>query len=223
MKFNPSDAIRFEPGQTIVRRNVWGNGRISAVESARVLSDDHVGVLTWTGDGSDAAVRTMLTGDSIRKMPLARRMAIPTMLSPLRWLGRGFLCLTRTDAAHSVWWFFDRSGAFEGWYVNLEAPAIRWYGGLDTRDHALDIRVAPDRTWRWKDEDEFAERTGQPQFWSADEAARIRAEGERVVQAIEAGRYPFDGVHTDFRPDPAWAPSRFGPEWDLPRPRLTTR
>jgi hypothetical protein len=218
--FDPSEAIRFEPGQTIVRRSVWDNGRISAVESARVLSDTGDEVLAWTGSGSDAAVRTTLSGDSIRKMPLARRMAIPTMLTPQRWTSSNILTLTRAGAAHSVWWFFGADLAFRGWYVNLEAPSKRWYGGLDTRDHALDIWVDPDRTWRWKDEDEFAERAGEPHFWTAEQAELIRAEAERVIPFIEAGRYPFDGVHTDFRPDPGWPPSRFGPEWDLPRPSL---
>jgi hypothetical protein len=221
--FDPSAAIRFEPGQTILRRSVSANGRITAVETARVVSDEAGGVLAWTANGSDAATRTTLTGESIRKMPLAQRMAIPTMLSPRSWHGTSMLTLTQTDAAHSVWWFFDPAGRFLGWYVNLEAPAQRWYGGLDTRDHALDIWVEPDRTWRWKDEDEFAERTGQPDFWTYEQARDIRAEGERVVPLIEAGLYPFDGVHTEFRPDPQWEPTRFPVHWDLPRPRLIQR
>ena len=29
--------------------------------------------------------------------------------------------------------------------------------GLETMDHALDVIVEPDGTWRWKDEDDFAE------------------------------------------------------------------
>lgn len=223
MIFDPSEAIRFEPGQTIVRRGVWDNGRISAVESARVISDDDRGVLAWTASGSDAAVRTTLAGESIRRMPLAQRMLIPTMLSPTRWRETSILTLTRTGTAHSVWWFFGAELEFLGWYVNLEAPAKRWYAGLDTRDHALDIWIEPDRTWTWKDEDEFAERTGAPHFWTAEQAELIRAEGERVIPLIEAERYPFDGIHTDFRPDPAWEPSRFGPDWDLPRPPLMRR
>jgi Protein of unknown function (DUF402) len=223
MIFNPSDAIRFEPGQTIVRRNVYDSGRISAAESARVVSDDDRGLLAWTAAGSDAAVRTTLTGESVRKMPLAQRLAIPTMLSPTIWRSSQILTLTRKDTAHAVWWFFDSDLSFRGWYVNLEAPPKRWYGGIDTRDHALDIWVEPDRTWSWKDEDEFAERTGAVDFWTEEQAAQIRAEGERVITLIEAGLHPFDGAYTDFRPDPAWEPTRFGPEWDLPRPTLTRR
>lgn len=223
MIFDPSEAIRFEPGQTIVRRSVWDNGRITGIEAARVISDDDSGLLTWTAAGSDCAVRTTLSGESIRKMPLAQRKLIPTMLSPQTWISTNFLCLTRAATAHSIWWFFDTDLSFAGWYVNLEAPPKRWYGGVDTRDQALDIWVEPDRTWNWKDEDEFAERTGEENFWTAVQAERIRAEGERVIPLIEAGLYPFDGIHTDFQPDPTWEPSRFRPEWDTPRPRLSDR
>jgi hypothetical protein len=221
MMFDPSDAIRFAPGQTIVRRSVWDNGHIGAVESVKVVSDDHNGLLCWLASGSDAATRTTLGGESVRKMPLAQRMAIPTMLTPRQWIGTNVLTLSRAGQAHSVWWFFGLDLTFQGWYVNLEKPFVRWFGGMDIRDHALDIVVKPDRSWQWKDEDEFAERTGAEQFWTAEQAARIRAEGETVIASIEAGRYPFDGVHTDFQPDAAWEPARFGPEWDLPRPILS--
>ncbi|CAM5371444.1 hypothetical protein SCALM49S_05758 [Streptomyces californicus] len=41
--------------------------------------------------------------------------------------------------------------------MNLEEPRSRWSGGVDSEDHFLDISVNPDRSWRWLDEDEFAE------------------------------------------------------------------
>jgi hypothetical protein len=60
------------------------------------------------------------------------------------------------------WWLFDPDGAFAAWYVNLEEPAVRWndgdLAGVDLTDQDLDIRVWPDRTWEWKDDDELAER-----------------------------------------------------------------
>ena len=47
-------------------------------------------------------------------------------------------------------------------------------------DQALDVLVEPDGTWRWKDEDDLAEAQAL-EIWTADEAAAIRAEGERVI------------------------------------------
>jgi len=208
--------VGFAAGQTVVRRNVHPNGRVTAVETARVVSDDADGVLTWTAPGSQVMFRSTLGGESIRKMSLADRARIPTMLSPSTWRGTGTLILTPPEVTHSVWWFFEPEGAFLGWYVNLETPARRWSGGLDIRDLALDIQVAPDRSWAWKDEDELAEWTGHPDYWTADEAAAIRADGEKVVALIEAGAAPFDGRLTDFRPHPGWQPTTLPPHWDLP-------
>jgi hypothetical protein len=45
----------------------------------------------------------------------------------------------------------DGDGEFASWYINLQTPVRRWWGGLDFRDHAPDVVVAADRTWRWKD------------------------------------------------------------------------
>ncbi|MGY0233155.1 DUF402 domain-containing protein [Longispora urticae] len=207
--------MTFETGQTILRRDVHRDGRIAWVQTARVVSDDDRGVLTWTAAGSETMVRTTLGGGLIRRMTLAERSAVPTMLSPRPWRDTGVLILTPPGVAHSIWWFFDLAGTFTGWYVNLEAPSVRRSGGLDSTDFALDICVEPDRSWAWKDEDEFAERTGHRAYWTAAEAPGIRAEGERLVALVEAGGYPFDGSLVDFRPDPSWKPSVLPPDWDV--------
>ncbi|HEX2774384.1 MAG TPA: DUF402 domain-containing protein, partial [Micromonosporaceae bacterium] len=83
--------------------------------------------------------------------------------------------------------------------------------------HALDVWVEPDRTWRWKDEDEFAEKTGHPLYWTAEEAAAIRARGEALAARAEARQFPFDGTWCDFRPDPAWPVPQRPAGWDRPR------
>jgi hypothetical protein len=49
-------------------------------------------------------------------------------------------------------------------------------------DHALDIVVEPDGAWHWRDEDDFAE-TQRLGVFTTEEAAAVRAEGERVVAA----------------------------------------
>ena len=206
----------FGYGTTVVRRDVHRTGWIGAVESARVVRDDARGLLTWTAAGSQIMSRTTLTGAPIRKLPLAVRDVTPTMLSPDQWRDTSVLMLTEPRQNHSTWWFFGLEGAFLGWYVNLETPGRRWPGGLDITDHALDIWVEPDRTWHWKDEDELAERTGHPHYWSAREAEAIRAAGRGIVPKIEAGTFPFDGSLTTYRPDPGWKPTTLPPNWDDP-------
>jgi hypothetical protein len=97
---------------------------------------------------------------------------------------------------------------------------VRWddgaVAGVDVVDQDLDVVVAPDRTWQWKDEDEFTERLAFPDhYWVADEQA-VRAEGRRVIKLAEAGDFPFDGTWTDFVPDPAWQPPEMPAGWDRP-------
>lgn len=96
-------------------------------------------------------------------------MAVPgDPPAPLIWLPAG--------AGHAVWWLFAPDGAFTGWYVNLER---RVHGAdvVDVDDQELDIVVAPDRTWAWKEEKSFAEKTGRTRFWTAAEATAIRPLG----------------------------------------------
>ncbi|MFJ8039104.1 DUF402 domain-containing protein [Kitasatospora sp. NPDC096147] len=207
---------RFEPGRTVVRRGLYPDGRIGSLQCGRVVADDERGLVMWAPAGSPTMHRLTLDGRPTRAVPLAEEMRLPTRLAPATWQPYGTLILTPPDAAHSVWWSFDPDGTFIGWYVNLEASVGRWHGGTDHVDQALDLLVAPDLSWRWKDEDEFAEQTGHPLFWDGAGAAAIRAEGERLIAVAEAGRFPFDGTWCDFRPEPGWV----GPElpwwWDLP-------
>ena len=58
--------------------------------------------------------------------------------------------------------------------------------------------------WEWKDTEEFDRRIGHRLYFDQAEAQAVRAEGDRLITLIEAGDFPFDGTHTDFRPDPAW-------------------
>lgn len=213
--------MTFHIGQTIVHRDVQRDGRLLSVGAARVVADDDRGVQTWIAEGSQVMWQTTLTGERTRKFSLEAVAAVPTMLAPHRWTDTSVLTLTPPGAAHAVLWFFGTDNAFLGWYVNLETSCTRWSGGLDRRDLALDIWVDPDRSWRWKDEDEFDERTGHPDYWTEAEAAAIRTEGERVIALIEAGTYPFDGSLTDFKPEPDWAPSMLPPDWDRPAAGVT--
>jgi protein associated with RNAse G/E len=127
-----------------------------------------------------------------------------------------------TDAPYSVWLFFQ-DGQFTSWYVNLERAGARWVNddglvGLDTIDYDLDIVAAPDRSWRWKDEHEFAGHLLSPETYWVDDEQAVRTSGAEVVKLIEAGDFPFDGTMTDFRPDPRWTvPTEFPAGWDRPR------
>jgi hypothetical protein len=136
---------------------------------------------------------------------------------------------------YSVWFFFWPDGTFRDWYVNLEQTGVRWddatadgsvtpsaaevLAGIDTVDYDLDIVAEPDRTWRWKDVEEFNHHLSHPKVYWCDDAEAVWEQGHRVVELIEAGVFPFDGTYTDYRPDPGWALSEALPAGYDRRPR----
>ncbi|MEV6298645.1 DUF402 domain-containing protein [Actinoplanes sp. NPDC051861] len=211
----------FTPGRAVLYRN-FSAGRLVNVRPCRVVSDDERGLLLWLAAHSPTIIEVAADGRGVRDMPFAEWVTLDHELVPSSWSGPGILKFIPPGSDHSVWFFRTPDGVFKNWYVNLEEHAVRWddgsIAGVDVVDQDLDIEVMPDRSWRWKDEDEFAERLALPShYWVADEAA-VWAEGRRVVKHIEAGDFPFDGTWTDFHPDPAWpVPAEVPAGWDRPR------
>ncbi|HEX8628333.1 MAG TPA: DUF402 domain-containing protein [Catenuloplanes sp.] len=217
--------MSFETGRLILHRNVRFD-RLGWVRPARVVGDDARGLLLWLATGTPVAHEVAADGRGMRAMPFSEWIGLAYRVQSLPWQGPGVLKLLPPDAGYSVWWFRDAAGRFTGWYVNLEEPAVRWddgaVAGVDIVDQDLDIVVAPDLAWQWKDEEEFTERLAYPEHYWVGDAAAVRAEGERVVKLIEAGEFPFDGTWCDFQPDPSWpVPTALPDGWDRPtaRPR----
>lgn len=213
--------MRLQPGRVIVHRH-FQRGRIGLVKLCRVVADDDRGLVLWLERGSALLDRRTVDGRGLRSMTFPEWVASDTQLDRLTWEGPGILKLIPPGQAHSVWWFFSDAGEFRGWYVNLEQSGARWddgeVAGIDYVDQDLDIVVAPDRQWRWKDVEEFTERLAHPaDYWVPDGGA-VWDEGRRVAERVEAGAFPFDGSWCDFRPDPAWTvPTRMPAGWDRPR------
>ncbi len=206
----------------VLQRQFQRADLLSRVWIGHVVADDEHGLWLWVATGS--TYRDIAGGDgtAFREIPFGEWNDIPKALIPKIWDG-DVLMFHPHDAAHSVWFSFTERGEFRSWYVNLEEPACRWEdsaatAGIDTIDYDLDIVVSPDRSWYWKDEDEFAYHLGYPDVYWVDDPAPVWAEGKRVVALIEAGEFPFDGTRTAFRPDPLWtAPNELSEGWDRRR------
>jgi uncharacterized protein DUF402 len=213
----PVPAEKFARGQIVVRR-YWTQNRLAFVNVLTVLADDEDGLRLWLSAGSPYW-RIVAPDGRTEHDATIEELGPDASLQELTWTGTDLMIwLPPSGANHSVWWFFDAAtGEFDHWYVNLEAPAVRFEHGIDSSDHALDIRAYAGGTWKWKDEGELAARTGQPGYWDAGQAAEIRAEGERQTVLIEAGKFPFDGTWCDLR-RPVHVPPRERPRgWDGPR------
>jgi hypothetical protein len=215
--------MNLEPGRVVVRRQFQRGDRLSRVWVGHVAADDEHGLWIWVATGSAYLDIGAADGRAFREVPFGEWGRTPTALRELTWTGDMLVLHPRCEA-YSVWFFFQPDGAHRSWYVNLEEAGARWddgiLAGIDTVDYDLDLVVAPDRAWRWKDEDEFAAHLAHPDvYWVEDEAA-VRAEGERLVKVIEAGEFPFDGTRADFRPDPEWTVPGLPSGWDRPRADL---
>jgi Protein of unknown function (DUF402) len=100
-----------------------------------------------------------------------------------RWLDTDVLQLHRPGDGYAVWGFF-RAGVRDGWYVNFQRPLVRDPGGVDTLDHGVDIVVAADGRWSWKDREHVAEQVATGRLTEA-EAAQVWAETERVAALLD--------------------------------------
>ncbi len=125
------------------------------------------------------------------------------------WESRHVLRFMREGDGHTVELFWDEEWRFVGWYVNLQAPLVVRGDRFDTTDWALDIVVEPDATWRWKDEDDFAQALRLGVF-DEQGAAQIRAEGERVI-----AERPWPTGWEDWRPPREWAALPLPVDWHL--------
>ncbi|MCD0484897.1 DUF402 domain-containing protein [Streptacidiphilus sp. ASG 303] len=158
-------------GRTL-RRNLHPGGRLSTVVPVRVVGHARNGLLLRMSAGSPAWCVDLPDGVHLRDIPPEGRPEGGYPLRAVRWYRDNALIHQPRDGLHAVGWLFTQDLRFDGWYVDLERR-IRRGDHIDVIDLEPDLVVAPDRTWRWKDEESSAARTGHPAYWS-EEAEAIR-------------------------------------------------
>ena len=178
-----------------------------------VVRDDEETLAVWMAPGTLCVRPEMADGTPLHHEPLATRYTKPRRTAFSRWFGTGVLKLARPGEPWSVWLFWERDWAFKNYYVNLEEPLRRWAGGVDSEDHFLDLTVAPDGTYEWRDEDEFAA-ARDAGLMGEEQAARVRTAGREAVAAIRAWGPPFADGWDTWRPDPAWPVPELPDDWD---------
>jgi len=211
------------PGRAVLQRHFAGD-RLTFIRMARVVGHDERGLRLWVPHGTLMLATMTEDGLGLRDMPFSEWVRRETTLTRSTYRGPNIFMFLPPEQRHSVWWFWDPSWTFVGWYINLEEPAVGWddgeAAGVDIVDQDLDVWVYPDRTWHWKDDHELAERLGFPDHYWVTDADAVWAEGRRMAAVAESGQFPFDGTWCDFQPDPEWSvPDRLPPGWDRPRAR----
>jgi len=177
----------------------------SMVTPVRVVADTDAELVVWQAPGTTYLGSVPADGRDIRARPVEEIFTCEMVFARREWIGDGTLRIAPRGAAFSTWLFRspDKSGVYLGWYGNLEAPLRRSEIGVHTVDHLLDVFTDAEANVYWKDEHELAAAVVAGRF-SGDEAAQIRAEGERLYAAMANRSYPFDGSWLDWSPDPSW-------------------
>ncbi|MCA1219967.1 cytidylyl-2-hydroxypropylphosphonate hydrolase [Streptomyces sp. 8L] len=209
-----SEGQHWAPGTQILWR-YRENGRrgIHICRPVTVVRDDADVLALWLASGTVCVRPVLADGRLPYEEPLATRYTAPRTVRQAPWRGVGLLSLARPGQPWSVWLWWDESWRFKSWYVNLESPGTRWAGGVDSEDHFLDIDVYPDRTWKWRDEDEFAQ-AQQDGLMDADQARMVEAAGRDALASVEAWASPFSDGWENWRPDPAWPVPELPDDWD---------
>jgi hypothetical protein len=196
--------------ETRVVQEIW-EGRVWAARPMHVVRDEGDLAALWFPRGTRWKAPTA-PPERPREADRGKRLAECAIRGD--WVLRDAewdvdtLVLMREEDWHALWVSWLPSGDHWGWYVNLQRPFRRTELGFETMDLVLDLIVDPDRSWRWKDEDEL-------ETWVArgvctpELAKRIRAEGESVL-----ARSPWPTGWEEWRPDPSWALPELPEGWD---------
>lgn len=206
----------FKQNQTVILRNIAkSDGSVTTAIPAIVIEDHPKILATFIPKETSFKNNWVIPADkrvaSVDKIvPSAERL-----YKDLSWW-HDTIRLYLTGFGFSVWLSFDHDGVFNSWYGNLEAPFVRTPIGIDTRDFALDIVGQPNRSWSWKDKDEF-ERRREVGIDSAEHQAQVMASGKEFIHRFEQNRWPFDQGWDRWQPDVSagdWHPRTLPDDWD---------
>ena len=128
--------------------------------------------------------------------------------------------------------FDPQDGRFLGWYVDFQLPVRPSPDGLVTKDLVLDLWINPDRSWNWKDENDYETAISEG-LVDASTRPRLEQEADRILAEVDRRKAPFTDEFSNFRPNPEWLAPTLpashawgGSAWALPtgwRAEPTTR
>ena len=195
-------------------------GRVQTVMPSIVVTDTPELIVSWIP--LNTSVMTGVSGSSTdtdgRDVHLIADLLVKQNWKMVRreWHTAGTLRLKTPNALWSLWLFWDSGMTnLRSWYINIDAPFRRTRFGFDTWDMFLDVVVAPDRkSWRYKDEDEFAEAIAAGIF-TAREAAEVRATAQKALEIVKSNRPPFNTIWERWRPDVLWDVPGLPGDWEI--------
>jgi uncharacterized protein len=192
---------------------------VQTVFPSIVVADTPELIATWVP--LDTTILNGVTGDSPSPEGAREHLAADVMVAkswkmvPRKWHTSGTLRLKNPREMWSLWLFWTPDMTdLRAWYINIDAPYERTRFGFDTWDMFLDVVVQPDRkSWRYKDEDEFAEAI-EAGIFNKQEEAEVRAAAAKALELVKSNRPPFDNVWANWRPDVLWELPQLPDDWE---------
>lgn len=203
----------FTPGQTVQRRDMW-QGRVWSTQALRVIDDSATALVTAAWPGAEVRVpdsyaQARRSGITAERGEAVRQLAAGAWhLTATAW-EETVLLLWKAPLAHfSVNAFYSLDGgcSLRNWYINFERPSVRHAYGFDTFDLFVDLVVDADlSTWRWKDQDEYAQARRLGIVNDTDHAQVEEARAQAVAWVTErSGPFAEADRWAAWRPDPTW-------------------
>jgi predicted RNA-binding protein associated with RNAse of E/G family len=194
----------FEPGESAALREIW-DGRIWSARPVTVVEDAEEQITLFIPAGA----HWMAPFRNGKRLKI-QQAEYELMEQPYKAHVLSFAWPANSAA---VLLLYGSDWSPSHWYVNLEDPLRRSPVGFDTLDHKLDVIVELDGSWRWKDEDQFAEII-ELGLLDPEEETLLRAEAQDAVRRIAEHEVPFDRDWFGWRPDPAWPTPTLPDGWN---------
>jgi hypothetical protein len=202
---------QLSPGDPVVLRWIGRQQRIVEAIPSRCVTDTDGLFALYIADGTRFVGHPVVAREGRAAVALSGGLP-PRTISARRWRNH-LVRLMYPGEPYSVWIAWNDAWELVWYYVNIEAPFVRTPIGVDTRDQVLDIAVSPDRTWRFKDDDEL-------DAWvkvgaiTADFAAKLWEIARDLSERVSRWGAPFcDGWET-WRPPDRWAIPTLTKNWD---------
>jgi len=201
---NLSEPKRWSVGTKILQQDVL-LGRLTSSRPETVVRDDADYLILYTHPNAP-----------YRSAQLVKRYLIPVeeridrILDFDNWQFEDrrsddyhLISISPPDAWYSIWMIWSGNWEFRTWYVNFQSPYRRTDNVIIVEDLTLDIKVDPDLSWSWKDEDEFAEMVRRGAI-TTDQVSAVESVKGEVIELIEQKRGPFDYSWKNWRPPEDW-------------------
>ena len=184
------------PGDSVAVRDIR-EGTVYFAWPVRVIRTEPDRLLTAQRPGAVGRVLRGYPGDL--ETMLAQMASGRPELVDLTWTRTITLSVFDQGAVWVPRLFWDAgTGHFLGYYVDFVRPLVFGAGTIDTCDLELDVVIAPNGAWRYKDEASY-DRLRQLGWVSDADHEAIEAAKPIVTAAIESKRFPFDGSLVDWR------------------------